>query len=110
MLAVGEGCGDALIDRSWFDAALGLAIRLDGFEGKGVVALGQFKRDAGHGGCGAMLDGEDDAIVAVAAEIEIGIAPGVEFQRSAQSLTGADGASSLPGMMDDRDGDGMAAL
>ena len=64
----------------------------------------------GDGGGGAMLDGQDDAIVAVAAEIEVGIAPGVELRRSAQGLAGADGAGALPGMVDDRDGDGVATL
>ena len=57
-----------------------------------------------------MLDGQDDAIVAVAAEIEVGIAPGVELGRSAQGLAGADGAGALSGMVDDRDGDGVATL
>ena len=57
-----------------------------------------------------MLDGQDDAIVAVAAEIEVGITPGVEFRRSAQGLTGADGAGSLSGMVDERDGDGVTPL
>ena len=57
-----------------------------------------------------MFDGQDDAIVTVAAEIEVGIAPGMEFRRSAQGLAGADGAGALPGMVDNRDGDGMAAL
>ena len=57
-----------------------------------------------------MLDGQDDAVVAVAAEIEVGVAPGVELRRSAQGLTGADGAGTLPGMVDERDGDGVAAL
>ena len=102
LLAVGEGCGDALIDGSWFDTALGLAIGLDRLEGKGVVALDQFKRNARHGSSGAMFDGQDDAIVAVAAEIEVGIAPGVELRRSAQGLPGADGAGSLFGMVDEQ--------
>ena len=110
LLAVGESRGDALIDGSRLDAASGWRSALDGLEGKSVVALGEFERDAGHGGGGAMLDGQDDAIVAVAAEIEVGIAPGVEFRRSAQGLTGADGAGSLPGMVDDHDGDGVATL
>ena len=57
-----------------------------------------------------MLDGEDDAIVAVAAEIEVGVAPGVELGRAAQGLAGADGAGALSGMVDDGDGDGVAAL
>jgi hypothetical protein len=76
LLAVREGCGDALIDRS----RLGVAFELDGLECKGVVTLGEFKCDALHGGGGAMLDGQDDAIVAVAAEIEVGIAPGVTLR------------------------------
>ena len=57
-----------------------------------------------------MLDGQDDAIVTVAPEIEVGIAPGVEFGRSAQGLTGADGAGALSGVVDDGDGDGVAPL
>ena len=39
-----------------------------------------------------MFDGQDDAIVTVTAEIEVGIAPGMELRRSAQGLPGADGA------------------
>jgi len=50
------------------------------------------------------------AIVAVTAKVEVGITSGVEFRRSAQGLAGADGAGPLSGMVDDRDGDGMAAL
>ena len=110
LLAVREGCGDALIDRSRLGVAIGMAIEVDRLECKGVVTLGKFKCDAGHGGGGAMLNCQDDAIVAVAAEIEVGIAPGMELRRSAQSLAGADGAGTLFGMMDDRDGDGVAPL
>ena len=57
-----------------------------------------------------MFDGQNDAIVTVASEIEVGITPGVELRRSAQGLTGADGACTLFGMMDERHGDGVAAL
>ena len=57
-----------------------------------------------------MFDGERDAIVGVAAEVEVGISPGVEFGRSAQGLTGSDGSGALPGMVDDGDGCGMASL
>ncbi len=85
-------------------------LSLDGLQGQGVISLGEFERDAGDGRGSAMLDGERDAIVGVAAQIEVGIAPGVEFGRSAQGLTGADGAGALPGMVDDGDGDGMAPL
>jgi hypothetical protein len=78
LLAVREGGCDAAIDRSRLDTMLGLVIGLNWLEGECVVALGQFKRDARYGGGGPMLDGQDDAIVIVAPEIEVGIAPGVE--------------------------------
>ena len=76
-----------------------MAIDVARLECKGVVTLGEFKCDALHGGGGAMLNGQDDAIVAVAAEIEVGIAPGMELRRSAQGLAGADGGLTLFGMM-----------
>ncbi len=108
--AVGEGCGDALIDGSWFDTALGLAVGLSRFEGKSVIALGQFKRDAGNGGGGTMFDGQDDAIVTVPSEIEVGVTPGVELRGSAQGLPRADGAGALFGVVDKHDGDGVTPL
>jgi hypothetical protein len=42
-----KGCGDALINGSWFGSALGLAIGLDRLKGKGVGSLDQFERNAG---------------------------------------------------------------
>jgi hypothetical protein len=48
-------------------------------QSKSVIPLSEFERHTGHGRGGAMFDGQDDAILAVAAEIEVGIAPGVEF-------------------------------
>src|SRR5271165_6876261 len=45
-----------------------------------------------------------------AAEVEVGISPGVEFGRATQGLAGTDGSGALPGVMDDGDGDGMASL
>jgi hypothetical protein len=39
LLAVGEGCGDALIDGGWFDTVLGLAIGLSRFEGKSAGSV-----------------------------------------------------------------------
>jgi len=97
----GERCSDALVDGSLLDGAFGLGIGLDGLQGEGVIALGEFESDAGDGGGGAMLDGQDDAVVTVAAEVEVGIAPGVEFGRSAQGLTGTDGTGALSGVVDD---------
>ncbi len=57
-----------------------------------------------------MFDGQDDAIVTVTAEIEVGIAPGMELRRSAQGLPGAEGAGALFGVVDKHDGDGVATL
>ena len=110
LLAVGEGCGDALIDGSRLDTMLGLAIGLEGSRARALSRWISSSVTPGIGGGGAMLDGQNDAVVTVAAEIEVGIAPGVELRRSAQGLTGADGAGALFGMMDERDGDGVAAL
>ena len=110
LVAIGEGRGDALIDGSRFDTMLGLVIGLYRLEGKSIVALDQFKRDAWRGGGGTMLDAQDDTIVTVPPEIEVGIAPGVELRRSAQGLTGADGAGALFGVMDEHHGDGVAPL
>ena len=102
--------GDALIDGSGLAARLVSMIGLHGPQGERVIALDQFERDGGDGRGGAMLDGERDAIVGVAAQIEVGIAPGVEFGRSAQGLTGTDGTGTLPGMVDDGDGDSVTPL
>ena len=108
--SVRESRSDALIHGDWLDAAFRLEISLDGLQGKSVIALREFERHSGPGGGGAMLDGQDDPIIVVAAKVEVGITPGVEFGRSTQGLAGADGAGSLPGMMYDRHGDAMTAL
>src|SRR5271168_1730712 len=110
LAGVGENRGDALIDGLLLNGSIGLVIGVRWPQGEGVIALGKFERDAGDGGGGAMLDGERDAIVGVAAEVEVGIAPGMEFGRAAQCLTGSDGSGALPGVMDDGDGRGMASL
>jgi len=39
LLAVGEGCGDALIDGIWFDMMLWLVIGLDRLKGECVATL-----------------------------------------------------------------------
>jgi len=109
-LAIGERRGDALIHGRRLDATLGLGIGLAGLQGEGVVLLGELERDAGHGGGGAMLGGQDDAVVAIAAEIEVGIAPGVELRRSAQGLAGASGSGALSGVVDECHGCGVLTL
>ena len=54
-----------------------MGIGLDGLQGEDVIALGEFESDGGDGGGGAMFDGQDDALVTVAAKVEVGIAPGM---------------------------------
>src|SRR5713226_9148058 len=61
------------------------------------------------GMAGAVLDREGE-IIAIAAQIEIGITPGVELGGSTQGLSGAHAAGALFGMMDDDHGDAVAAL
>ena len=88
--------------------------RFDDLERESVGALSEFERHAGHGRSGAVLDGQGDiavfAEIAVAAEVEVGIAPGMELGGASQGLTGADVAGALLGVVDDDDGDGVAAL
>ena len=55
-----------------------------------------------------MLDRQRE-IIAVATQIEIAVAPGVELGGTAQGLTGPDGAALL-GMVDDEHGRAMPAL
>src|SRR5579864_4758713 len=66
----------------------------DDFEREGVTALGEFDPHRLCRRCGAMLNGEGE-IIAVAAQIEIGVPPGVELGGAAQRLTGADTATTL---------------
>lgn len=56
-----------------------------------------------------MLDGESE-IIAVTAEIEVAVAPGMELGRAAQSLAVAEAAGALLGVVDDNDGELMLAL
>src|ERR1700730_5953850 len=104
---LGECGGDALID-----GALRRCLRLalfDDLERQRIGALGEIDGNAGHGGSGAVLDREGE-IIAIAAQIEIGIPPGVELGGAAQGLSGAHAAGALFGMMDDDHGDAVATL
>jgi hypothetical protein len=73
---IGQSCHDALVERCWC-ARHGRWL-FDDFEREGVTALSEFDPHRLCRRCGAMLDGEGE-IIAVAAQIEIGIAPGVEL-------------------------------
>ena len=57
-----------------------------------------------------MLDGQDDAIVAVAAKVELESPQAWNSDDPRRAMAGADGAGSLSGVVDGHDGDGMAAL
>lgn len=56
-----------------------------------------------------MLDGESE-IIAVTAEKEVAVAPGVELRRAAQSLAVAEASGALLGVVDDDDGEMMLTL
>src|SRR5271165_1933388 len=109
---VGECGSDALVDGTGSRRLRGS--RFDDLERESVGAPSEFERHARHGRSGAVLDGQGDiavfAGVAVAAEVEVGIAPGMELGGASQGLTGADVAGALPGVVDDDDGDGVTAL
>src|SRR6266545_96354 len=104
---VGERAGDALVHRGGL--RLGLRAALDDVKRKGVAALRQRECDGGDGRGGAVLDCEGE-IVAVASEIEVGVAPGVELRGAAQGLAGAGAAAALLRVMHECDGDAVAPL
>jgi hypothetical protein len=58
-------------------------VRFDHFERQGIGALREFERDGGHGRNGAVLDRESE-LIAVAAQVEVGVAPGMELGGTAQ--------------------------
>jgi hypothetical protein len=89
---IGERCCDALVDGAW-RRCLGLA-PINHLERQGVGPLGEFQRDGRHGGSCAVLDRESE-IIAVAAEVEVGVAPGMELGGSSQGLAGPDVAGFL---------------
>jgi hypothetical protein len=55
---VGERRGDALIDRAWRRGLRRAPV--DDFKREGIGALDEFERNGGHGGRGAVLDGEGE--------------------------------------------------
>jgi hypothetical protein len=84
--AIGKSSGDALVERGGgWRRRIG---RLDDLQGEGRPALGKCDGDGGERRRGAMLDGERE-VIAIAAQTEIGIAPGVELGLATQGLSGA---------------------
>src|SRR5215469_2586665 len=76
----------------------------------GMGVFGEFECERRHRRRRSVLDSQGESIVGLFAQIEIGVAPGVELGRAAERLAGTDAASALLGVMNDQDGDGVAAL
>ena len=79
------------------------------FEGERVGALRELKRNGGHGGSGAVLDGQGE-VIAIAAQVEVGVAPGVELGGAAQGLAGSHAAGAVLGVVDDDHGHAESSL
>ena len=73
--------------------------RLHEVQGERVVPPAQRQGQAGLRRGRAMLDAEEQSIVD-AAQIEIGVAPRMEFGAAAQGLPGADGVGALARVVD----------
>jgi len=46
---------------------------------KACSCVGRVRDDRGHGGCGAMLDGQSE-VISMTTQIEIGVTPGMELR------------------------------
>lgn len=73
-------------------------------KGEGRTVLSQLEGEGIGGGGGPVLGGEGEGLL-VAAEVEIGVAPAVEFARTAQGLAGPGGVGILAGMVHDEHGE-----
>lgn len=103
-------CARAAEMRSSTEAGAGsTACRRSIIQRQGIAALGELERHRRHGGCCPVLDGQGE-IVTVAAEVEVRVAPGVEFRGAAQGLAGAGAARALLGVVNHGDGHAVAAL
>lgn len=110
-IGVCERGGDSIVEASF---GLGLGSEaFDGLECQRVGTAHEFERERWHCRRGAVLDSEGDltaARVAVATEIEIRVAPGMELGGPAESLAAADAAGALLGVVDDDDSEAVLPL
>ena len=67
------------------------------------TGLSELERNVVPGGCGPMLSGQSQ-LGAFAAQIEIGVAPAVQFTGPAQSLSRPAGVGVFAGVMHQQDG------
>ena len=75
-----------------------------------MSVFGEFECQGRHRPRGPVLDGQGKGVIGLFAQIEIGVAPGVELGRDAERLAGTDAAGPLLGVMNDQHRDGMASL
>ena len=104
---IGECCCDALVDGAGRRCLR--CMPFDHLKRQRIGALREFKRDGRHGGSRAVLSRESE-IITITAQIEIGIAPGVELGGAAQGLAGPNAAGTLLGVVDDDHGDAVSSL
>jgi hypothetical protein len=102
-----ESLGDAVVERGGRWVVLGTAV--DGGQGQDIALMDQLQGYRGSRGCGAVLDRQRE-VVSAAVEVEVGVAPGMEFGGAAQGLAIADAAAALLGVVDHGDGDTMMSL
>jgi len=96
---VGGGIGAIAVGLSWL-----MAVRATS-----SPAIASCKETAAIDGGGAMLDGERE-LVSVTTQVEIGVAPGVEFGRAAERLAAAHFRAAFACVMHEQDGDVVLAL
>ena len=78
-------------------------------QGQGGARLSELERDMVPGRSGAMLGGQGQ-LGTFAAQVEIGVAPAVEFAGTAQGLAGAAGLGVFAGVVNQQDGQLELAL
>ena len=107
LLGLGERPDDALFGGVRLRRVL-VGHRAAQAQGGPLSIIGEFDLDIVEAGRGAMLDGHDDLVVAPA-QVQVAVAPGVEFRRTAKRLAGS-GGSALAGVVDEHHGGREAAL
>ena len=106
-LELGQRLADAL-DGSGRGIGLRAAGGDDG-QGQGRSGRRELERDMILGGSGAVFGGEGQ-LGTFAAQVEVGVAPAMQFAGTAQGLAGASGVGVFAGMVHQKDGQVELAL
>jgi hypothetical protein len=107
LLGLRQSLAHALERSGW-----GINFHAAGFDdGQSQVRSGrrELEGDLILGGSGAMLGGEGQ-LGTFAAEVEVGVAPAVQFTGTAEGLAGASGVGVFAGVVDQEDGQVELAL